>query len=89
MGNLRDLQATSPRPRHKVFKAYEPGYLHVDVKYLPQMADVSSRRYLFVAIDRATRWVFIRIYNSKTAADARRLPHATWNGPARCGSAPS
>ena len=32
-----------------------------------------SRRYLFVAIDRATRWVFIRLYNSKTAANARRF----------------
>ncbi len=29
--------------------------------------------YLFVAIDRATRWVFIRIYRSKTAANARRF----------------
>ena len=37
------------------------------------MADQTSRRYLFVAIDRATRWVFIRVYNSKTAANARRF----------------
>jgi hypothetical protein len=73
VGNLRDLQAKDPRPKHKAFKAYEPGYLHVDVKYLPQMADETSRRYLFVAIDRATRWVFIRIYKSKTAANARRF----------------
>ena len=29
--------------------------IHVDVKYLPQMADEERRRYLFVAIDRATR----------------------------------
>jgi hypothetical protein len=35
-------------------------YIHIDVKYLPQMVDETSRRYLFVAIDRATRWVFIR-----------------------------
>ena len=45
----------------------------MDVKYLPQMADETSRRYLFVGIDRATRWVFIRIYKSKTAANARRF----------------
>ena len=51
VGNLRDLQVQSPRPQHKAFKACEPGYLHVNVKYLPQMADESSRRYLFVAID--------------------------------------
>ena len=47
--------------------------MHIDVKYLPQMADKNKRRYLFVAIDRATRWVFIRIYSRKTAANARRF----------------
>jgi hypothetical protein len=41
--------------------------------YLPQMADESSRCYLFVAIDRATRRVFIRIHKFKTAAKARRF----------------
>lgn len=73
VGNLRDLKAKDARPKHSGFKAYEPGYIHIDVKYLPKMADESSRRYLFVAIDRATRWVFIRVYNSKTAANARRF----------------
>jgi hypothetical protein len=71
--NLRALKPALPRPAHGVFKAYEPGYVHVDVKYLPQMADESRRRYLFVAIDRATRWVFVRIYPAKTAANARRF----------------
>ena len=46
----------------KSFKDYEPGFLHVDIKYLPQMPDEDARSYLFVAIDRATRWVFLRIY---------------------------
>ena len=55
----------------KPFKAYEPGYFHLDVKYLPQMADESRRRYVFVAIDRATRWVFVDIKTNKTAASAR------------------
>ena len=26
VGNLRDLQAKAPRPKHKAFKAYEPGF---------------------------------------------------------------
>ena len=43
------------------------------MKYLPQMADETTRRYLFVAIDRATRWVFVRIMPAKTAANARRF----------------
>jgi transposase-like protein len=73
VSNLRDLREKAPRPAHKPFKAYEPGFLHIDVKYLPQMADETRHRYLFVAIDRATRWVFIRIYSRKTAANARRF----------------
>jgi transposase-like protein len=37
------------------------------------MSDESRRRYLFVAIDRATRWVFIHVFPTKTAANARRF----------------
>ena len=73
VGNLRDMKAKAPKSKHSAFKSYEPGYLHIDVKYLPQMQDETKRRYLFVAIDRATRWVFIRVYNTKTAANARRF----------------
>ena len=61
---------------HKPFKAYEPGYVHVDVKYLPQMADETERCYVFVAIDRATRWVFIAIKKHRTAAAARSFLNA-------------
>ncbi len=73
VSRLQDLKPKAPKPAHKPFKAYEPGYLHVDVKYLPQMADETRRRYLFVAIDRATRRVFVRIYPAKTAVNARRF----------------
>lgn len=45
-------------------------YVHVDVKCLPQMQDETSRSYLFVVIDRATRWVFVQIKSRKTAANA-------------------
>ena len=44
--------------------------MHVDIKYLPQMPDESSRRYLFVAIDRATRWVYFRIYRDQSDASS-------------------
>ena len=72
VGNLKALQPPrETKPAHKPFKAYEPGYVHVDVKYLPQMADENRRSYLFVAIDRATRWVYVSIRSTKTAAAAR------------------
>ena len=70
--NLNALKRREPVVAYKAFKSYEPGYVHVDVKYLPQMQDESSRRYLFVAIDRATRWVFVQFKANKTAASARR-----------------
>ena len=54
----------------KTFKDYEPGYVHVDVKYLPKLADQDEHGYLFVAIDRATRWVYLEVKPDKTAASA-------------------
>lgn len=32
--------------------------VHIDVRYLPQMAGEDRRGYLFVAIELATRWVY-------------------------------
>ncbi len=41
--NCQDLKPKAAKPAHKPFKAYEPGYLHIDVKYLPQMAGEEKR----------------------------------------------
>jgi transposase InsO family protein len=71
VGSLNALKPSTPKEPHKALKSYTPGYLHMDVKYLPQMPDETRRRYLFVAIDRATRWVFVAIKTDKTAASAR------------------
>jgi len=54
----------------KTFKEYTPGFVHVDVKYLPQMPDQDQRTYLFVAIDLATRWVYVEILKDKSATAA-------------------
>jgi hypothetical protein len=69
VSDLRDLitvlEGETPAAK-KTFKDYEPGFLHIDIKYLPQMPDETARRYLFVAIDRATRWVYMEIYADQT-----------------------
>ena len=70
-GHSRLPVAEAPERTVKPFKAYEPGYVHVDLKYLPQMADETRRRYVFVAIDRATRWVYIAVKSHKSAAAAK------------------
>ena len=62
----RDGDKASPQPP-KRFKAYESGFVHIDVKYLPKMQDEASRKSLFVAIDRTTRWVCLEIRKDKRA----------------------
>ena len=45
------------------FKEYGPGYLHVDCFYLPKLE--GQKHYCLVAIDRATRLVFLWVYQHK------------------------
>mgnify|MGYP003492885125 FL=1 len=75
-GHSRLPAPEAPARTSQPFKAYEPGYVHMDVKYLPQMSDETSRRYVFVAIDRATRWVFIAVKSHRTATAARSFLNA-------------
>lgn len=56
------------KDKAKKFKEYEPGYLHIDVTYLPKFDDV--KYYLFVAIDRATRTLYYEVYDAKTSENA-------------------
>ena len=72
----RPSPASEPTTPPKRFKAYEPGYVHIDVKYLPQMQDEDQRRYAFVAIDRATRWVYVRLMKDKSARSAQTFLQA-------------
>ena len=64
----------------KTFKVYAPGFMQVDIKYLPQMLGETHPRYLFVAIGRAMRWVYMRSYCDQTEASSvdflRRLQRA-------------
>ena len=71
IGLLRSVRVNGVEPA--------PGFIHVDIKYLPQMADETQRRYLFVAIDRATRWVYVHIYSDpseKSSTHFLRRLHA-------------
>lgn len=68
--NYRPVEDKDAPVVGKSFKDYAPGFVHLDIKYLPQMADESARRYLFVAIDRATRWVYVRSYANQSQASS-------------------
>ncbi len=56
------------KQKAKKFKEYDPGFLHIDVTYLPKIDGI--KHYLFVAIDRATRTLYFKIYDAKTSANA-------------------
>ena len=56
------------KEKSKKFKEYDPGYLHIDVTYLPKIDGV--KYYLFVAIDRATRTLYYQVYDSKSSVNA-------------------
>jgi transposase InsO family protein len=56
-----------------LFKEYEVGFVHLDVKHLPKLRDrdgVSRKRYLYVAIDRASRYVHLAVKDDETTASA-------------------
>ena len=72
------LQALIPQPEDdeqpkKTFKDYEPVFVHVDVKYLPQRPDEDAHHDLFVGIDRASRGVDVVMLGEKTAWNAAGL----------------
>jgi transposase InsO family protein len=56
------------KEKAKKFKEYDPGYLHIDVTYLPKIDGV--KYYLFVAIDRATRALYFKIYDAKSSSNS-------------------
>lgn len=56
------------KQQHGTFADYEPGFLHIDSSQLPAIGGVV--RYVFVAIDRATRLVYVALYDNKTMESA-------------------
>lgn len=61
--NRRRKKEQQPSGQPGAFKDYDPGYLHVDCFYLPKLD--GQKHYCFVAIDRATRLVFLWVYEHK------------------------
>jgi transposase InsO family protein len=65
--------ADRARRSHSRFKAYDLGFVHVDVKHLPKLRTQdgqSRKRYLYVAIDRASRFVHLAVKDDETERSA-------------------
>lgn len=65
--------STRARKPHGVFKDYDLGFVHLDVKHLPKLRDkagVTRKRFLYVAIDRCSRFVHLAVKDDETTASA-------------------
>ena len=61
------------RKPNGTFKDYDLGFVHVDVKHLPKLRDhdgVTRKRSLYVAIDRASRYVHLAVKDNETHTSA-------------------
>ncbi len=70
--NRLPAQSRSRKP-DGAFKEYGLGFVHMDVKHLPKLRDkegVTRKRFLFVAIDRCSRWVYLAVKDDETTASA-------------------
>lgn len=57
------------------FKKYDPGFVHIDLAYLPFLGGRTTRLYLFVAIDRITKLVFVSLSFGKQQTQAIKFLH--------------
>src|SRR3982751_6555775 len=65
--------ASRARRAHSRFKAYDLGFVHMDIKHLPKLRaqdGQSRKRYLYVAIDRASRFVHLAVKDDETERSA-------------------
>jgi len=61
---LRGLSVKEKEKNGK-FKEYDPWFLHIDITYWPKIH--WKKLYIYVAIDRATRLIYIEVHEDKTA----------------------
>jgi transposase InsO family protein/transposase-like protein len=62
-----------PRKGRGRFKAYDLGFVHIDIKHLPKLRTRDGecrKRYLFVAIDRRSRRVHLAVKDDETETSA-------------------
>lgn len=62
ISRLADLLPPEEKGATKAFKDYAPGYLHIDTAQINLGKD---KWHLFVAIDRATRFVYVELHDNK------------------------
>lgn len=71
--NLNRLPSQFQDKGRGKFGHYLPGFIHIDLSYLPILKGTHQRQYLQVVIDRVTKIVFLMVVNGKTQKEAIRF----------------
>ena len=70
-GICRLPEVEGDKLRKRKFKAYPIGYFHIDIA---EVRTAEGKLYLFVAIDRTSKFAFAELHEKATTRDRRRLP---------------
>src|ERR671913_489596 len=65
--------AQQRKRRSGMFKDYNLGFVHMDIKHLPKLRTAngeSRKRFLYVAIDRCSRWVHLAVKDDELTTSA-------------------
>ena len=68
------------KPKKQCFAGYAIGYVHID---MAEVSTAEGKLCLLVAIDRTSKFVFVRLVESDGKMEAAQLPHATSSKPCR------
>src|SRR5438128_1486285 len=71
ISRLPDVEG--PKPAKKKFKAYPIGFFHIDIA---EVQSAEGKRYMFVAIDRTSKFAFVRLVEKATMMTARAFLEA-------------
>lgn len=59
-----------PKKKTNQFKKYEPGYVHIDIS---QVYTEEGKLYLFVGIDRTTKYCYAKLYKDQTSKTSTKF----------------
>jgi transposase InsO family protein len=63
IARLPDIESDKPKPKRSRFKPYPIGYFHLDIA---EVHTEEGRLYLFVAIDRTSKFAFVELHEKAT-----------------------
>ena len=68
---LTKRRKESKKRINQQFKDYDPWFIHIDITYWPKLN--GKKWYIYVAIDRATRLMYLEIHDNKRADSASKF----------------